>query len=231
MKKTLLFLFFLLLFMPLTTHAEIRQTENGTVTARESAFTYLQPVSANDTQPPAENNNTANKKNSSTVKPENLFTVYVKTTRFYDRHKNHFRELDELSLTSHNQGTDLLFDKDLPPKIEYTKDGITQTLPLKKISYNNQYFISFKIKHDSLTPLYTADKVEIVFPVITNGSHIRHVKDKKTGKEKTFYSKQSLKEDSTVIEKRYTLPPEIINEWQQVLTADLAPGTIKDTLS
>ncbi|WP_196603669.1 hypothetical protein [Pectinatus haikarae] len=223
MKKILLFLFLVLFYVPTSAHAEIRQTESGNVVARESAFTYMQ---APEPLPDAAS---AGTNKPSSVKPENIFSVYVKTTRFYNRSKTHYRLLRELSLTSHTESVDLLFDKDQLPKIEYTKDGSTKTLPLKKVTYTNSYFMSFKVTPDLLTPLYDADKVEVVFPEIVNGSNVGYTKDKK-GNKKPHYQKKDLKKDSILTEQRYELPKNLIAEWQLVLSSDLTPGTVEDTL-
>lgn len=220
MKKILSLFLLLLLLSPITAHAEIRQSENGTVTSRESAFTYIKPIESVPTE--------ANDKNAG--KPEKIFTVYVKTARFYNRTHSNYRELEQLIFTSHTQKIDLLFDKDCPPRIEYTKNGALKTLRLKKVYFTNQYFMSFKIKRTDLNDLYDADKVEIIFPHIINGSNIGYVKDKK-GNKKPVYVKQELDGDSVVEELRYTVPRNIVNEWQKVLSADLATGTIKNTLS
>lgn len=225
MKKLLLSILFILLSASQLASAEIRQTENGSVVAAESAFTYKQPVLTS-----SDNTNNSSADKSTVPKFDDIFSVYVKSTRFYDNKKTHFSALQELDVTSHTKTIDLLFDKKLPPKIEYTKDGRLQTLPLKKITYVNQYFISFKVDPAKLAPLRNAEKVELVFPVITNGSNVGYKKDKQK-KLTPIYVKKSLENDSTITYVRYTIPAQIINEWQDALNKDLTPGSITDTLS
>ncbi|WP_196593027.1 hypothetical protein [Pectinatus sottacetonis] len=215
MKKLLLILS-VMLIIPLNVHAEIRQTESGNTITRESAFTYTVPISDN-------------KSYNKNIKSENIFSSFVKITQFYNRDKTHFRSLCELELTSRTKKIDLLFNKNYPPKIEYTSNGQLKNLILKDVYYNDQYFISFKLKKNTLMPLYTADKVEIVFPVITNGCNFIYKKNKKGNLQK-LYQKNVLTDTSTVIEKRYIIPSQIIREWQNVMTTHLTPGSIASTL-
>lgn len=217
MKKILFVLLLLFFIVPLKANAEIRQSEVNNTVAMESAFTYKEPLSDNS---PAQ---------TTAVKTADIFSIYVKSTRFYNRSKTNFRAHIELDITSKTELIDLLFDKDCPPKIEYIKDGQTHVLPLKKVYYNDQYFISFKLKSADLDALYTADAVNVIFPVITNGSNVDYKKDK-NGQMQKIYVKQSLEKTSTTIEKSYTIPHSIIAEWQKVLTSDLQPGSITDTL-
>ncbi|WP_196590797.1 hypothetical protein [Pectinatus frisingensis] len=220
MKKIFLAVMFsFLIIFPQSVNAEIRQTENGTVIAKESAFTYSQPASVSEKKPVDVSNS---KKQAA---KENIFSIYVKSTRFYNRNKINFRAHQELDVMSNSKTIDLLLDSKLPPRIEYTKAGLVKKLMLKKISYNDQYFISFKIKPVELIPLYDADKVEIVFPVITNGTNISYQKDK-NGEWKQVYVKKELEKSSQISEVRYVIPRQIVGEWQDVLNADLRPGSI-----
>lgn len=223
MKKLWLIPFLLLILLPITAHAEIRQTENGTVIAKESAFTYVELPAL-----PKQSETTDSAKKTA-AKSEPIFSIYVKKTNFYNQPKSRHRTLSKLDITSHTEKVDLLFNKHRPPIIEYTKNGTVHILKLSHINYTNHYFISCKLKDNNLAPLYDADKVQIVFSEITNGTNKKQEKDK-TGKVVEVYTKQKLKHDSKLIEHRYTIPATIIAEWKDVLATELVPGTIADSL-
>lgn len=218
LKKLTLLLSLCLLFHSSAAMAALRSTKAGNVTTMESAYTYQQPVGDAGQLLPA----------ATTVTKQpltNVFSIYVKSTRFYNRKFTHYQSLQELAITSNTKAIDLLFDDSLPPRLEYQlTDGTWQTLSLGKIPYSDAYFISFKVDEQMVAPLAAAKALRIVFPYITNGP------SETDNPEKTYF-KKALNSDSTVAYATYPLPLQLVQEWQTVLTADLAPDKVTDTLT
>ncbi len=203
MLKKLLLLIALFFLVTPSAMAQIRTSGVSNVASSESAYTLNGKFDAKGNLLPSKKGE----------KTSALFSVYVKSTRFYNKKLTNFRRLEELAITSNAKAIDLLFDKSLPPRLEYLdKTGTWHKLTVGKITYCDAYFISFKIDASYLKPLKDATALRIVFPYITNGT-------KETDNPYGIYLKKTLQDDSKVAYISYPLPLSLREEWQQVLNS------------
>ena len=214
-KICILLLGFLMCFFQ-TGSAQIKESQVANVVNIRSDFNYKDPVQlqaylAKKAEQEADENNENDEK---LEEPADLFRVYLTRDRFYNS-KNKYREDITFSVTSHNLERNYILDKDCPPYLEITDTaGNYITLNFKEMKFDNPYWISFSLTKKEIEQIKNIDKAKLVLPEAMENMFVEN-------KDKGKMEKRKYDDDIQVQRLSYDIPAEIVQEWKQVLSADL----------
>lgn len=199
-----------------TGSAQIKESQVANVVNIRSDFNYKDPAQlqaylAKKAEQEADENN---KDDEKLEEPADLFRVYLTRDRFYNS-KNKYREDITFSVTSHNLERNYILDKDCPPYLEITDTaGNNITLNFKEMKFDNPYWISFSLTKKEIEQIKNIDKAKLVLPEAMENMFVEN-------KNKGKMEKRKYDDDIQVQRLSYDIPAEIIQEWKQVLSADL----------
>lgn len=199
-----------------TGSAQIKESQVANVVNIRSDFNYKDPAQlqaylAKKAEQEADENN---KDDEKLEEPADLFRVYLTRDRFYNS-KNKYREDITFSVTSHNLERNYILDKDCPPYLEITDTaGNNITLNFKEMKFDNPYWISFSLTKKEIEQIKNIDKAKLVLPEAMENMFVEN-------KDKGKMEKRKYDDDIQVQRLSYDIPAEIIQEWKQVLSADL----------
>lgn len=199
-----------------TGSAQIKESQVANVVNIRSDFNYKDPAQlqaylAKKAEQEADKNN---KDDEKLEEPADLFRVYLTRDRFYNS-KNKYREDITFSVTSHNLERNYILDKDCPPYLEITDTaGNNITLNFKEMKFDNPYWISFSLTKKEIEQIKNIDKAKLVLPEAMENMFVEN-------KDKGKMEKRKYDDDIQVQRLSYDIPAEIIQEWKQVLSADL----------
>lgn len=198
-----------------TVSAQIKESQVANVVSIRSDFDYKDPAQLQIyLEKKAEQEADKDNKNDEKLEePEDLFRVYLTKDRFYNS-KNKYREEVVFSFTSHNMERNYIFDKDCPPYLEIIDtNGNIIILNFKKMKFDNPYWISFSLRKKEIEQIQDIKEANIILPEAVENIFVKN-KDNKIKKRK-------YNDDMQVKKLSYNIPKEIIQEWKQVLLADL----------
>lgn len=199
-----------------TGSAQIKESQVANVVNIRSDFNYKDPAQlqaylAKKAEQEADKNN---KDDEKLEEPADLFRVYLTRDRFYNS-KNKYREDITFSVTSHNLERNYILDKDCPPYLEITDTaGNNITLNFKEMKFDNPYWISFSLTKKEIEQIKNIDKAKLVLPEAMENMFVEN-------KDKGKMEKRKYDDDIQVQRLSYDIPAEIVQEWKQVLSADL----------
>ena len=199
-----------------TGSAQIKESQVANVVNIRSDFNYKDPAQlqaylAKKAEQEADENN---KDDEKLEEPADLFRVYLTRDRFYNS-KNKYREDITFSVTSHNLERNYILDKDCPPYLEITDTaGNNITLKFKEMKFDNPYWISFSLTKKEIEQIKNIDKAKLVLPEAMENMFVEN-------KNKGKMEKRKYDDDIQVQRLSYDIPAEIVQEWKQVLSADL----------
>ncbi|HJF84224.1 MAG TPA: hypothetical protein K8V65_00955 [Megamonas hypermegale] len=214
-KICILLLGFFMCFFQ-TGSAQIKESQVANVVNIRSDFNYKDPAQlqaylAKKAEQEADKNN---KDDEKLEEPADLFRVYLTRDRFYNS-KNKYREDITFSVTSHNLERNYILDKDCPPYLEITDTaGNNITLNFKEMKFDNPYWISFSLTKKEIEQIKNIDKAKLVLPEAMENMFVEN-------KNKGKMEKRKYDDDIQVQRLSYDIPAEIVQEWKQVLSADL----------
>ena len=199
-----------------TGSAQIKESQVANVVNIRSDFNYKDPVQLQiylekKAQQEADENN---KDNEKLEEPADLFRVYLTRDRFYNS-KNKYREDITFSVTSHNMEKNYILDKDCPPYLEIVDTaGNSSIVHFKEMKFDNPYWISFSLTEKEIEQMRNIEKAKIILPEALESMFVEN-------KEKNKIEKRKYDDDIQIQKLSYDIPEEIIQEWKQVLSADL----------
>lgn len=217
MFKTFIVLLSLIVCLSSTALAQIKEAQVGNVVSIRSDFDYQDPkeLALYEAQKAKQKADKDNSKDEDVVEPEDLFRVYLTRDRFYNS-KNKYRENITFSITSHNMDRNYILDGDCPPYLEIVdNEGKKSTLNFSNMKFDNLYWISFSLTKKEIHQLQNIKEAKLILPEAMENMFVRNEKKDKIEKRK-------FNDDIKVEMISYDIPVEILQEWKQVLSADLS---------
>lgn len=219
MFKTFIVLLSLIVCLSSTALAQIKEAQVGNVVSIRSDFDYQDPkelalYEAQKAKQKVDKNNGIDE-DEDVVEPEDLFRVYLTRDRFYNS-KNKYRENITFSITSHNMDRNYILDGDCPPYLEIVdNEGKKSTLNFSNMKFDNLYWISFSLTKKEIHQIQNIKEAKLILPEAMENMFVRNEKKDKIEKRK-------FNDDIKVEMISYDIPVEILQEWKQVLSADLS---------
>ena len=216
MFKTFIVLLSLIVCLSSTALAQIKEAQVGNVVSIRSDFDYQDPkeLALYEAQKAKQKADKDNSKDEDVVEPKDLFRVYLTRDRFYNS-KNKYRENITFSITSHNMDRNYILDGDCPPYLEIVdNEGKKSTLNFSNMKFDNLYWISFSLTKKEIHQLQNIKEAKLILPEAMENMFVRNEKKDKIEKRK-------FNDDIKVEMISYDIPVEILQEWKQVLSADL----------
>lgn len=217
MFKTFVVLLSLIVCLSSTALAQIKEAQVGNVVSIRSDFDYQDPkeLALYEAQKAKQKADDDNSNGEDVVEPEDLFRVYLTRDRFYKNNKNKYRENITFSVTSHNMNRNYILDGDCPPYLEIVdNEGKKSILNFSDMKFDNLYWISFSLTKKEINQLQNIKEAKLVLPEAMENMFVRNEKKDKIEKRK-------FNDDIKVKKMTYKIPAEILQEWKQVLSADL----------
>lgn len=216
MFKIFIALLSLVVCLSSTALAQVKETQVGNVVSIRSDFDYQDPkeLALYESQKAKQKADKDNSKDEDVVEPEDLFRVYLTRDRFYNS-KNKYRENITFSITSHNMDRNYILDGDCPPYLEIVdNEGKKSILNFSDMKFDNLYWISFSLTKKEIHQLQNIKEAKLILPEAMENMFVRNEKKDKIEKRK-------FNDDIKVEMISYDIPVEILQEWKQVLSADL----------
>lgn len=217
MFKTFVVLLSLIVCLSSTALAQIKEAQVGNVVSIRSDFDYQDPkeLALYEAQKAKQKADDDNSNDEDVIEPEDLFRVYLTRDRFYNS-KNKYRENITFSVTSHNMNRNYILDGDCPPYLEIVdNEGKKSILNFSDMKFDNLYWISFSLTKKEINQLQNIKEAKLILPEAMENMFVRNEKKDKIEKRK-------FNDDIKVKKMTYKIPAEILQEWKQVLSADLS---------
>ena len=217
MFKTFIVLLSLIVCLSSTALAQIKEAQVGNVVSIRSDFDYQDPkeLALYEAQNAKQKADKDNSKDEDVVEPKDLFRVYLTRDRFYNS-KNKYRENITFSITSHNMDRNYILDGDCPPYLEIVdNEGKKSILKFSDMKFDNLYWISFSLTKKEIHQLQNIKEAKLILSEAMENMFVRNEKKDKIEKRK-------FNDDIKVEMISYDIPVEILQEWKQVLSADLS---------
>lgn len=217
MFKTFIVLLSLIVCLSSTALAQIKEAQVGNVVSIRSDFDYQDPkeLALYEAQKAKQKADDDNSNDEDVIEPEDLFRVYLTRDRFYNS-KNKYRENITFSVTSHNMNRNYILDGDCPPYLEIVdNEGKKSILNFSNMKFDNLYWISFSLTKKEINQLQNIKEAKLILQEAMENMFVRNEKKDKIEKRK-------FNDDIKVKKMTYKIPAEILQEWKQVLSADLS---------